>query len=74
MERLSIRETALRGFKKFIVETTSLKCLMLVFTCLGMWRGFISDTLGLGAALVILGLREIPFDAIMSKFDKGDTK
>ncbi len=56
-----------RGVKKLMTEVTSVKFLLLVFVCLGVWKKFIGDSLGLGVALVIVGLREVPVDQIMAK-------
>ena len=56
-----------RGAKKLMTEVTSVKFLLLVFVCLGVWQKFIGDSLGLGVALVIVGLREVPVDQIMAK-------
>jgi hypothetical protein len=31
-----------------------------MFICLGIWQKFIQDSIGLGTALLIMGIREIP--------------
>ena len=46
---------------------TSVKFLLLVFIGIGIWQRFISDSIGLGAALVVVGLREIDFDGLVRK-------
>lgn len=67
LKETTVREIIKRGFKKLFTEVTSVKFLLLVFVCLGIWRKFIGDSVGLGAALLIVGLREVPIDAIMAK-------
>jgi hypothetical protein len=62
---------AKRGFKKLLTEMTSVKFLLLTFVCLGIWQKFISDSVGLGAALLLVGLREVPIDQIMEKLTGG---
>jgi len=56
-----------RGAKKLLTEMTSVKFLLLVFIGIGIWQRFISDSIGLGAALVVVGLREIDFDGLVRK-------
>lgn len=55
------------GFNKLLVEITSVKFLLMCFICVGISFKWIGDTVGLGAALVIIGVREVPVEAIMSK-------
>ena len=57
-----------RGFKKLITEATSVKFLLLVFVCIGLWYGKISPEIALSFALLLTGLREIPMDTLMAKF------
>jgi len=71
LETTSTGETILRGLKKLLTEMTSVKFLVLVFTCVGIWQKFITDSLGLGVALVIVGIREVPVDAIINKITGG---
>ncbi len=71
LNKVSIWEIMKRGFKKFLTEATSVKFLLLVFICLGVWQKFVTDSVGLGAALLIVGLREVPVDAIMEKLTGG---
>lgn len=71
LKETSTWEITKRGLKKLLTEATSVKFLLLVFVCLGIWQKFISDTVGLGAALVIVGIREVPVDAIMDKLTGG---
>ena len=42
-----------RGAKKLMTEVTSVKFLLLVFVCIGVWQKFIGDSLGLGVALLL---------------------
>jgi len=57
----------LRGIKKLATEFSSIKFLLLIFVCAGIWTKIISEGIGLGAALVLVGMREIPVDQIMAK-------
>ncbi len=57
-----------RGIKKLLTEATSVKFLLLVFCCTGIWTGKIPTEAGLGFALLLTGLREIPMEAIVAKF------
>ncbi len=57
-----------RGIKKLVTEATSVKFLLLVFDCAGIWMGKIPTEAGLGFALLLTGLREIPMDTIVAKF------
>ncbi len=50
---------------------TSVKFLLLVFICIGIWQKFIQDSIGLGTALLIIGIREVPVDAIIGKLTGG---
>ena len=60
-----------RGSKKLLTEATSTKFLLLVFICIGIWQKFITDAVGLGTALLVIGIREVPVDAIMQKLTGG---
>jgi len=40
---------------------------------IGIWQKFIQDSLGLGTALLIIGIREVPVDAIIGKLTGGLT-
>ena len=71
LESTSIGKIILRGLKKLATEMTSVKFLLLVFICIGIWLKFISDTVGLGTALLIIGIREVPVDAIIEKLTGG---
>ena len=57
-----------RGVKKMVTEMSSIKFLLLVFVCLGMWQKFIDVSLGLGTALILVGLREVPVEQILARF------
>ena len=67
LQKTGVWEISKRGLKKFITEVTSVKFLLLAFICLGIWQKFITDTIGLGAAFLIVGIREFPVDQIMGK-------
>ena len=71
LETTSTGETILRGLKKLLTEMTSVKFLLLVFICIGIWQKFIQDSIGLGTALLIIGIREVPVDAIIGKLTGG---
>jgi hypothetical protein len=71
LERTSIGEIILRGLKKLITEMTSVKFILLIFICVGIWQKFIQDTIGLGTALLIIGIREVPVEAILEKLTGG---
>ncbi len=60
-----------RGVKKLATEATSVKFLLLVFVCVGLWYGKISSEIALSFALLLTGLREIPMDILMAKFTGG---
>jgi hypothetical protein len=60
-----------RGMKKLITEMTSVKFILLCFICVGIWQKFITDHIGLGTALLIIGIREVPVDVIMAKLTGG---
>ena len=60
-----------RGLKKLMTEATSVKFLLLVFNCVGVWFGKISNEVGMSVALLLVGLREIPVDAIVAKLTGG---
>ncbi len=70
-EKTSVRGIILRGMKKLVSEVTSVKFLLLAFVCVGIWQKFIQDSLGLGTALLIIGIREVPVDAIIGKLTGG---
>ena len=61
----------LRGLKKLVTEMTSIKFLLLVFICVGVWQKFIQDSIGLGTALLIIGIREVPVNAIIERLTGG---
>ncbi len=70
-EKTSVGGIILRGLKKLVTEMTSVKFLLLVFICIGIWQKFIQDSLGLGTALLIIGIRKVPVDAIIRKLTGG---
>ncbi len=70
-EKTSVGGIILRGLKKLVTEMTSVKFLLLVFICIGIWQKFIQDSIGLGTALLIIGIREVPVDAIIGKLTGG---
>ncbi len=70
-EKTSVGGIILRGLKKLATEMTSVKFLLLVFICIGIWQKFIQDSIGLGTALLIIGVREVPVDAIIGKLTGG---
>ncbi len=70
-EKTSIGGIILRGLKKLVTEMTSVKFLLLAFVCVGIWQKFIQDSIGLGTALLIIGIREVPVDAIIGKLTGG---
>lgn len=63
-----------RAFKKVLSEMTSVKFLLLCFVCVGIALKWITDAVGLGTALVLVGFREVPVDAIVSKLTGKLTK
>lgn len=67
----SIWKILKRGIKKLATEATSVKFLLLVFDCFGIWFGKIPVEVGMGTALLLVGLREVPIDAIISKLTGG---
>jgi len=71
LKETSTGQIVSRGIKKLITEMTSVKFLLLVFICIGVWQKFIADHIGLGTALLIIGVREIPVDVIMAKLTGG---
>ena len=71
LERTSIGEIILRGLKKLITEMTSVKFILLIFICVGIWQKFIQDTIGLGTTLLIIGIREVPVETILEKLTGG---
>ena len=70
-EKTSVGGIILRGLKKLVTEMTSVKFLLLVFICIGIWQKFIQDSIGLGTALLIIGIREVPVEAIIGKLTGG---
>jgi hypothetical protein len=70
-EKTSIGGIILRGLKKLVTEMTSVKFLLLAFVCIGIWQKFIQDSIGLGTALLIIGIREVPVEAIIGKLTGG---
>ena len=70
-EKTSVGGIIFRGLKKLITEMTSVKFLLLAFVCIGIWQKFIQDSIGLGTALLIIGIREVPVDAIIGKLTGG---
>ncbi len=70
-EKTSVWGIILRGLKKLVTEMTSVKFLLLAFVCIGIWQKFIQDSIGLGTALLIIGIREVPVDAIIGKLTGG---
>ena len=73
LEGTPLGRIILRGIKKLVTEMTSTKFLLLVFICIGIWQKFIQDSIGLGTALLIIGIREVPVDAIIGKLTGGLT-
>ena len=71
LEGTPLGRIILRGIKKLVTEMTSTKFLLLVFICIGIWQKFIQDSIGLGTALLIIGIREVPVDAIIGKLTGG---
>ena len=71
LEKTSTGQIILRGLKKLITEMTSVKFILLIFICVGIWQKFIQDTVGLGTALLIIGIREVPVEAILEKLTGG---
>ena len=67
----SFWQIILRGMKKLVTEMTYVKFLLLVFICVGIWQKFVQDSIGLGTALLIIGIREVPVDAIIGKLTGG---
>ena len=55
LEGTPLRKIILRGIKKLMNEMTSIKFLLLVFICIGIWQKFIQDSMGLGTALLSVG-------------------
>ena len=70
-EKTSVGGIIIRGLKKLVTEMTSVKFLLLVFICIGIWQKFIQDSIGLGTALLVIGIREVPVDAIIGKLTGG---
>ena len=54
----SAKKIILRGFKKMLVEATSLKFLTLIFIGYLTAAKIIQDYIGVGAILALLGIRE----------------
>lgn len=65
LKEAKVKDIAIRGFKKMVTELTSIKFLLLCFVCVAIAFKWVSDTVGLGAALVLVGLREVPVDEII---------
>jgi hypothetical protein len=70
-EKTSVGGIIIRGLKKLVTEMTSVKFLLLAFVCIGIWQKFIQDSIGLGTALLIIGIREVPVEAIIGKLTGG---
>jgi len=66
-----LRKIIIQGIKKLVTEMTSTKFLPLVFICIGIWQKFVQDSIGLGTALLIIGIREVPVDAIIGRLTGG---
>jgi len=47
LEGTSFGKVLLRGIKKLVTEMTSIKFLLLVFVCIGIWQKFIQGLIGL---------------------------
>ena len=71
LKTVKLKEILKRGIRKLATEATSIKFLLLVFDCVGIWYGKISAEIGLSVALLLVGLREIPVDAIVAKLTGG---
>jgi hypothetical protein len=67
LKEVSMKEIFRRGVKKVLGEVTSVKFILLVFVCLGIAMKWVTDVVGLGAALVLVGLREVPVEAILNR-------
>jgi hypothetical protein len=50
---------------------TSIKFHLFVCIRIGIWQKFIQNAMGLGTALLIIGIREVPVDAIIGKLTGG---
>jgi hypothetical protein len=60
----SVGENQSPGIKKLLTEMTSIKFLLLIFNCIGIWQKFIQDSIGLVTGLLIFGIQEIPICGI----------
>ncbi len=58
--RDSVWENQSPGIKKLATEMTSIKFLLLIFICIWIWQKFTQDSIGLGTALLSIGIQEIP--------------
>lgn len=66
------KQIAKRGLRKLLTEIASVKFLLLCYVCVGVPMKWIGDTLGLSTALVIIGMREVPIEAIIGKLTGGE--
>ena len=60
-----------RGCKKWIIEMTSIKFLLLCYVCVGVSMKWVSDTVGMSAALILVGLKEVDVGAVLASFKPG---
>ncbi len=67
LQKTGLLEVVKRGITKLVTEFSSVKFLLLIFVCLGVWFKVIGDALGLGTALILVGIREVPVDQIVNK-------
>jgi hypothetical protein len=67
LKEAKVKEILVRGVKKLLGEITSIKFLLLIYICFGIAKKFIGAEIGLGTALVLVGMREVPVDAILAK-------
>jgi hypothetical protein len=59
-----------RGIKKLITELTSVKTLFLAFLCVAMAHKWIGDIAGIVGGLAVLGVKEVPPEALSSLMQK----
>ncbi len=71
LKETSCRDIIVRGVKKLLTEVTSVKFLLLCFVCVAISFKWVNDGLGLGTALLIAGIREVPIDAIVNRLTGG---
>ena len=64
--KMPVGKIIIRGMKKVLFEITSIKSLLLIFVCIGSWKGFVEDTIAIAAALALVGFKEIPLENIFS--------